>query len=469
MKICEETGVNPYLLQFVNLREQCAWMTPDKAEATEKAIRCMRAAISRVRYHAALEKKEIAANSDVLVIGGGIAGIQTSLTLASKDRKVYIVEKTPNLGGVAVQFESLYHDPKTHTLLTERIASVQAEEQIEVFTESQVQDVVGFFGNFVAGIRSAGGDIDVNVGAIVLATGYTLFDPQKLPQYGYGKLDDIYTALEFEQMNASGKIALKNGASPASVAIVHCVGREGLGYCSKICCSYAAKFSQYLTEKVPDVKIHTLYYDLCIHEHEKDVEPIRIAGVDNIVEQQGIKTINYQTEHGKQENIEADMVVLLPGIEPGEDTTELAAMLNIVQDEQGFFAEEHVKLSVISASLEGIFIAGCAQGPNDVYDSVSQAEAAAGKILSALVPGRKLEPEVMTSTIVNTLCTGCQTCLSVCCYSAISYDELHGVCAVNEVLCRGCGNCASACPSNAITHKHFTGRQIYQELIEALQ
>jgi heterodisulfide reductase subunit A len=469
MKVCEETGVNPYLLQLVNLREQCAWVTPDKNEATEKAIRCMRSAISRVRYHAALEKKEIDANPDVLVIGGGITGIHASLVLASKDRKVYLVEKTPNLGGVAVQFERLYQDPKTHTIIKDRIEHVHASDQIEIFTESEVQDVIGFFGNFVVNIKSPKGDVEVNVGAVVLATGYTLFDPQKVPKYGYGKIDDIYTALEFEQMNARGKIVLKNGTPPASVGLVHCVGREELGYCSKICCAYVSKFSQYLTEKIPDVKIHKLYYDLCIHDHEKDVNPIQISDVDDIIEKNGTRVITYQTENGKQERVETDMVILLPGIEPGSDTPTLAEILNIVQDEQGFFAEEHVKLSVISTSLEGIFIAGCAQGPNDVYESISQAEAAAGKIFSSLVPGRKLEPEVMTSKIADILCTGCQTCLSVCAYSAISYDELRGVCAVNEVLCRGCGNCASACPSNAITHKHFTSRQIYQELIEALQ
>jgi len=468
MKVCEETGLNPYFLQLVNIREQCAWMTPDNDEATEKAIRLARAAISRVRYHTALEKKEIDCNPDILVIGGGIAGIQASLMLASKTRKVYLVEKMPELGGTIVQFERFFQDTGSCSLVKERIENVLAHENIEALTNSEIQEVLGFFGNFVAKVKTPEEEAEIKVGAIVLATGYELFDPAKIFKYGYGRLDDVYTALEFEKMNASGKIVLNNDSPPVSVSIVHCVGREEEGYCSKICCSYAAKFSQYLKEKVTDITIHKFYYDLCTHRREKDVHAVRIADIE-ITEENGTKMINYQAEDGNKDSIATDMVILLPGIEPGTDTSKLAEMLNIAQDEKGFFAEEHVKLRPVATSLEGIFMAGCAQGPKDTYESVIQAEAVAGEILSSLVPGKKLETEVLTSQIAETLCTGCQTCLSVCPYSAIRYDVLQEVCVTNEVLCRGCGNCASACPSNAITHKHFTSRQIYQELIEALK
>lgn len=469
MKVCEEARLNPYLLQLVNIREQCVWITPDKDEATEKAIRGIRAAISRVRYHTALEKKEIACSPDVLVIGAGIAGIQTSLMLAGSDRKVYLVEKTPDLGGAAVEFERLYQNMEADTgSIKERVESVRANENIEVLTNGEVREVVGFFGNFVAKVKTPEEEVEIKVGAIVLATGYELFDPAKISKYGYGRFDDIYTALEFEKMNASGKIALKNDSPPASVGIVHCVGREEEGYCSKICCSYAAKFSQYLKEKIPGITIHKFYYDLCTQRREEGVHAIRIAGID-ITEEHGSKTVNYRSEDEKQGSVTTDMIILVPGIEPARDVPKLAEMLNITQDEKGFFAEAHVKLRPVATSLEGIFMAGCAQGPKDVYDSVIQAEAVAGEILSSLVPGKKLETEVMTSQIAETLCTGCQTCLSVCPYSAIRYDTLREVCVSNEVLCRGCGSCASACPSNAITHKHFTTRQIYQELVEALQ
>lgn len=468
MKVCEDAGLNPYLLQLVNIREQCAWMTPDKEEATEKAIRELRGAISRVRYHTALIKKEIECSPDILIIGGGISGIQASLILTSPSRKVYLVERTPNLGGTAVQFERFFQDTTANSFVKEKIEQIHANERIEVLTNSEVQEVVGFFGNYVARVKKPEEEIEIKVGAIVLATGYELYDPARNPKYGYGKVEDVYTALEFENMNASGNISLKNSNVPKSAAIVYCVGREEEGYCSKICCSYATKFSQYLKEKIPEITIHKFYYDLCTSKGEENVHFVRISDIE-ITQENGSKRIKYQTEDGQHGSVDAEMVILLSGIEPGSDAPKLAEMLNIELDKQGFFAEAHVKLRPVATSLEGVFMAGCAQGPKDIFDSVVQAEAVSGEILSALVAGKKLETEVMTSQIAETLCTGCQTCLSVCPYSAIRYDELKEVCVPNEILCRGCGSCASACPSNAITHKHFTTREIYQELIEALR
>ena len=313
-------------------------------------------------------------------------------------------------------------------------------------------------------------ELEINVESIIIATGVAPLNPEKIPKYGYG-LDDIYSALEFEIMNAGGNIVFKNKKPPESVAIVHCVGREEIGYCSKICCSYSSKFIKYLKDKIPAIKIHEIYYNLCTLKYKKErcnTNLIRVLDI-TIIEKNGIKTIDYQIEDGKKNSIQADMVILLPAIEPSADAPELAEMLNISLDEKAFFAEKHVKLEPVSSSTEGIFIAGCAGGPKDIYDSVIQSEAVSGEILSSLVPGRKLEPEVKTSQVYEVFCTGCKTCLSVCSYSAISYDELKGICKVNEVLCRGCGNCASACPSDAITHKHFTSRQIFQELIEILK
>ncbi len=483
MNVCEEAGLNPYLFQLANIREQCAWIVEDKEEATEKAIRYTRAAVSRIRYHTPLEKKEIESNPDVLVIGGGIAGIEASLLLASKDRKVYLVEKTSSIGGMAKEFKQLF--PKmepTSNILEQKVQDVLKNENIEAFTDTKVEEVLGFFGNFVVKVKkkTETEENEFKVGAVVVTTGLNLFDPTKLSRYGYGTLSDVYTALEFERMNTKGKILLKNGNPPKSVGIIHCVGREEKGYCSRVCCLYSIKFARYLKAEIPVVNISQFYSDLCVpgKSYQRFYEETKEEGVDfiraqdiEVTESNGQMSVNYKIESRKPktEHRNVDMVILAPAIESSGDSSEIAETLNIHQGDEGFFTEEHEKLGPVSTSLEGVFIAGCAQGPKSIPDSIVQAEAVAGRILSSLIPGRKLEPEVKISEISDAFCIGCKTCISVCPYSAIVFDEIKRISVVNEVLCRGCGNCSAACPSGAASHKHFTFRQVYQEVMEALR
>jgi heterodisulfide reductase subunit A len=348
-----------------------------------------------------------------------------------------------------------------------------------------VEQILGFLGNFEVTLRTKAqnGQLKFSVGAVVLATGSEQFDVSKLPQYGYGKLDNVYTSLEFEEMNSpdapgGGKIVLKNGKSPESVAIIHCVGREEKGYCSKVCCLYSLKFDRILKSQLPQVKISHLYFDLCIpgkayqkfYEDTKKLgaEFIRSAKTDVASNKERL-TIKYETETGKKGDLPVDMVILLPAMEPSSDAQKFAEMFSLQQDERGFFAEEHELLSPVASAVEGVFVVGCAQGPKSIAESIVQAEAAAGKILSALVPGRKLQLEVRTSEISETFCTGCKTCIDVCPYGAITFDEGKRISVVNEVLCHGCGNCAAACPSGAAQLKHFTFPQLYQELEAVLR
>jgi len=486
MNVCERAGLNPQLFQLTNIREQCAWVTSNAEEATDKAIRQIRAAISRVKYHAPLKKKEVVVSPDVLVIGGGIAGIKASQLLAAPDRKVYLVEKASSLGGKVKSFSKLFTNMESgSSLITQEIKSLLDNKNIEVLTESEVEQILGFLGNFeVKVIRKAEGkEQNFNVGAVVLATGFELFDPKGLPQYGYGKSDDIYTSLEFEEMNipdgpTGGKIPLKNGKPPESVAIIHCVGRKEKDYCSKVCCLYSLKFSRMLKSQLQGVKVSHFYSDLCIpgksfqefYEGTKEmgVEFVRSAKTEVTGNGKGL-TVKYETEFGKQDSSTTDMVILLPAMESSGDAQKFAEMLNIPRDEKGFFVEEHQLLSPVSSAVEGIFVVGCAQGPQSISESIVQSEAAAGKILSALVPGRKLELEVRVSEISENLCLGCKTCIDVCPYGSITFDETRRISVVNEVLCHGCGNCAAACPSGAAKLKHFTFPQIYQELREVLR
>jgi len=480
MSVCEATKLNPYLFQMANIREQCAWVTSDKEEATDKAIRQIAAAIARVAYNEALEKKKIDVYPDVLVIGGGIAGIKATQVLASPDRKVYLVEKSSSLGGKVKGFDKLFTKMESGSVLIENeLKKLQEDENIEVFTDSEVEQILGFFGNFEVKVvkKATNEELNCNVGAVVLATGFDLMDPKGLSQYGYGKLDDVYTSLEFEEMNLStGKLLLKNGKPPESVAIIHCVGREDKGYCSKVCCMYSLKFARMLKAQLPKVKVCQIYSDLCIpgKAYQKFYEETEGLGVEfvraektNVTQNGKGMTVRYENETGSKGDLAADMVILVPAMEPSSDTNKFAEMLGIPIDNEGFLAQEHQKLAPVASSVEGVFVVGCAQGPKNISESIVQSEAAAGKILSALVPGRKLELEVKTSEISETFCTGCKTCISVCPYSAISFDDFRRISVVNEALCHGCGVCAAACPSGAARVKNFAFTQIYQE-VEAL-
>jgi len=239
--------------------------------------------------------------------------------------------------------------------------------------------------------------LGLKVGAIIVATGFNILNPKNLPKYGYEKIDDVYTALEFERLYASngpteGNIVLKNGKTPKNVAIIHCVGRDEKGYCSSVCCLYSLKFNHYLKSKIPEIKISELYTDLSIpgKSHQKFYEKMKETKVDMIrtseieVTKQGKEiVVKYNNGIGKKNVLPVDMVILAPAIEPGYTTSKLAKTLGISVDEYGFFKEENPDSSSVISSKPGVFIVGCAQGAKNIQDSVSQASAAVGKILSS--------------------------------------------------------------------------------------
>jgi heterodisulfide reductase subunit A len=343
--------------------------------------------------------------------------------------------------------------------------------------------VVGFFGNFEVVVTQNEECVDVrdnklNVGAVILATGAEAHGGQDLATLGHGAIDGVVTSTELEEMLVRGTVEVPGAGPPKRVAIVHCVGRDEVGYCSEVCCMYSAKHARMLKEALPRVEVHQLYRDLCVpgRGQQAYIEAAEGAGA-NLVRATSVEveagkggiTVKHAVDGGKAASMEVDMVVLATAMVPSEGTSMLAEMLNIGLDDSGFFAEAHEKLDPVATGIDGIYIAGCSSGPRSIRDSVVQAEACAGRILSSLVPGRTIEPEIRVSHILSSLCTGCQTCLEVCCYGAISYDAIKEISFINEAICRGCGNCVAACPSNAITLYHFTYKQIYQEIEEAIR
>jgi heterodisulfide reductase subunit A len=239
-------------------------------------------------------------------------------------------------------------------------------------------------------------ELQLNVGAIIVATGFKTFDLTQAPQYGYKKLKNVYSIVEVERICASngpteGQIVLQNGEAPKSVAIIHCVGREEKGYCSSVCCMASIKQAHFLKNKLPEVKVSQLYSDLCVpgRIYQKFYEEVKESGVDFIratvseVTQQGTGlAIKYKTEDGEESTLNVDMLILAPAIEPEIGSSKLAEVLAISQDEYGFFSEKEPDLDSVGTSREGVFIAGCAQSPKDIPDTVAEAEATVGKILS---------------------------------------------------------------------------------------
>jgi heterodisulfide reductase subunit A len=329
--------------------------------------------------------------------------------------------------------------------------------------------------------------VDLDVGSIIVATGFDSFDPSPMSQFGYGRYDNVITGFQFERMSSAsgptgGKIVLKDGSEPRSIAILHCIGSRDLNYheyCSRVCCMYSLKFSHLLREKIPDAEIYQLYIDLrCFGKgyeefynrlQEEGVNFIRgrageITDLAETPEEKGrLVVLCEDTLIGRQRRLPVDMVVLSTALEPRADANEIAKLFSISRSRDGFFMEKHPKLDPVATTTDGVFVTGCCQGPKDIPDTVAQASAAAARVMAMICKGR-VEIEAATAVIEEEFCSGCKTCISLCPYTAISFNDEKKVSIINEALCKGCGTCAAACPSGAITSRHFTTEQIMAEI-----
>ena len=568
--VCQDAGLNPYLYEQANIREHCSWPHADDPEmATNKARDLVRGAVSRVYYQEPLEVKEAPVNPNVLVVGGGIAGIQAALDIANGEYKVYLVEREPSIGGRMIQLDRTFPTLDcSECILTPKMTEVKQHPFIDLLAYSEVEEVSGFIGDFKVKIRKkarfvdeskctgcnvceekcpwktdsefeaglakrkavyipfaqavpnvatidkelcvyfktgkcracerfceAGAIdfnqddqiIDVEVGSIIIATGYDIFDSKRMPQYEYGEDDNILTGLEFERMTSAGgptagRVLLKNGQEPESVAIVHCVGSRDKNYhayCSRVCCMYGLKYAHLLKETTT-AEVYEMYIDMrCFGEgHEEFYERVSGEGVNFIRGKVSEITADpvdgklivscVDTVIGKALRVSVDMVILCTAIEARSDAEQIAKTFAINQRADGFFLERHIKLDPVATPTAGIFIAGCCEGPKDIPDTVAQASAAAAKVLSLISRGR-ITLESVIATVDEARCLGCGRCEEICTFQAPKVITKNGIIVseINEALCKGCGVCAVTCPTGAMTIKHFSRQQV-TSMIDAL-
>ncbi len=565
--VLRESGLNPYLLQIANVREQCAWVHEPGLQATEKANRLVHGAIRRVSHHSPVEEQSVPVFPATLIIGGGIAGIQAALEIANSQHVVYLVEREPSIGGHMAQFDKTFPTLDCSAcILTPKMNEVSRNPYIRLMTYSEVVDVSGYVGNFAVkvkrkaryidedkcvgcgicqekcpwstasefdaglGLRKAVYTpfpqaipnipvidrercvyflkgkcracekvceaqavnfeqedmyIDLHVGSIIVATGYDVFDPTPIVQYGYGRLPNVFTSLEFERLCSpsgptGGQLKLVSGRTPASVAIIHCVGSRDQNYnayCSRVCCMHSLKYSHLFKEKTGG-EVYQLYIDMrCAGKaYEEFYERVQgehvhfirgklasIAASVTDAEEDNLILTCEDTLLGNMINISVDMVVLCVALEPRHDAEQLSHILRLGRSHDGFFLERHPKLDPVATMSEGIFVVGCCQGPKDIPDTVAQASAASARALAMISKG-KMEMGAITASIDEGVCSGCKVCNALCPYGAIFFDETSYVSRVNQVLCKGCNVCGAACPSGAISTRNFSAIQILAEI-----
>lgn len=560
-------GLNAFRCEIANIREQCSWVHRDRDEATEKALKISRAAIKRVQQDEPLEPIGVPVTRRALVVGGGIAGIQAALDLADAGIDVILVEKQATIGGNMIKLSETFPTLDcSQCILSPKMVAVSKHPKIKLLTESEVEHVSGFVGNFAVRIRQKPQYVDPElcklcddcsavcpvavpneydegltnrraifipfaqaipasytldeaaclglnplvcgkceevceteaidydqrpkvyeeeVGAIIVATGFKLYGKDHLGEYGAGRYEDVLDGLQFERMcSASGAtegqiMRPSDHKVPKEIVFVQCSGSRDpenhCAWCSKICCMYTAKHAILYKHQVPDGQAYIFYIDIrsggkgyeefVQRSMEKDNVVYLRGRVSRVYEQGGkLKVLGVDTLSGRNIEIDADMVVLAQAMEASEGTAEIAKTLKIGRDKDGFLAEAHPKLKPVENVMAGIYLAGAAQGPKDIPETVAQASAAAGKVIG-LLSKDSLQHSPTVAKVRDPHCTGCAMCVDACPFDAISLAA--GKAVVNEVQCEGCGSCAGVCVRSAVDVKNLSQLQVH-DMISAV-
>ena len=571
-KIMANAGKNPYLLEIANIREQASWVHSDKERTTEKAFDLIKMSIAKVKSDLPLEAMPMSVIQRVLVIGGGIAGIQASLDIANKGFEVVLVEKEQSIGGRMSQLGKTFPTLDCSAcILTPRMVEIATHPGIKMLTYSEVEEISGFIGNFKAKIRkkSRGLDeslctgcgtcvekcptkvpsvydesmgkrkaiytlfpqavpnipvidrtvcqyitsgkcgvckkicpsgaidyeredeiIEEDIGAIVVATGFDPFDPTSKEEYGFGIYKNVITGLQLERLlhtagPTKGEVKRpSDGKIPNRIAFVQCVGsrdEHANKYCSRVCCMYAIKNALLIKEHDPSAEIFIYYIDIRAFGkgYEEFYKRAQEAGIkfmrgraaeifqkqdtDNLVIRADDTLLGIITEN------DVDMVVLSVGMIPRADASKIQRMLGIAASPDGFFMEAHAKLRPVDTLVDGVFLAGTAQGPKDIPDTVAQAKGAASGALEVIMH-TSLELSPLVSQVDERLCRGCGDCKDVCEYGAVELVTLDSrlVSRINPALCKGCGACAVACCNGSIKLRNFTDSTVFSMVRMAL-
>jgi heterodisulfide reductase subunit A len=569
---CESAGLNKYLFEMANIRDQCSWVHMREPEkATEKAKDLVHMAVVRAALLKPKEELVVPVTQVALVLGGGIAGIQAALDLADTGYKVYLVEKTPSIGGKMAQLDKTFPTMDCSICIeAPKMSDVGRHPNIELITNSVVTKVDGYIGNFKVTVHKkpryvtkdctgCGMCVDVcpvevpnefergltyrkaihipfpqavpatylidensciglgentcalcktvcgpdainfndkpedvvlDVGTIIVATGLDVYDPAALTEYGYLNYPNVITTMEFERLvNAGGPtggqvVRPSDMNIPKSVAFVQCVGSrsktKGNPYCSNVCCMNSIKDSLLLKEHYPEIEVYIFYID--IRAFGKSFEDLFrrakgegvhfIRGVPaEIIEDKkthNLWMIGENTLENKIYKINVGLAVLAVGLIPSDDSDKIMRLLRLSKTSDGFFMEAHPKLKPVDTPTRGVFLAGCAEGPKDIKDSVTQASAAAARA-SILMAAGKVNVEAITPIIDLEKCTGCGMCERVCPYHAISVSKEQKKTEVIAAACSGCGVCGAECPFGAIEMSHFTDEQIYAQIDAATE
>ena len=469
-----EAGLNPYLFELANIRDQCSWVHSSEPEkATGKATELMKMAVARARLLSPLTGTSFSVNQTGLVIGGGISGMTAALALADQGFKIHLVERSGRLGGNALDVSYTLEHDNVADFVAGLVKRVENSENITLHLDTEVAGVAGFIGSFQVTLRHDTRDEEVACGALIVATGA---GPAGTKEYLHGKSAGVITQSELENQLQKGSFAVKN----KNIVMIQCVGsrNEERAYCSRICCSVAVKNALKIKKLDPGTNVYVLYRDIRTYGfREKYYKQAREAGVvfirydrdapPVVTDTNGLSVALNSPDFPDPIEIEADNVVLSTGIEAEKGNRRVADMLKVPLNGDGFFVEAHMKLRPVDFTTEGIFLCGLAHSPKMIDENISQARAAAARAATVLSK-TTLEVGAQVSHVDQTKCISCMTCTKVCPYGAPSIN-VDRKAEIISAKCMGCGICAAECPACAIQLNHFESKQFKTMLAELFE